>query len=57
VLDVQAHKTGHPSPSRSICFGRAVDAWAAIRPTQPLLVDPRTSERVAMELRIQWTVV
>ena len=45
--DVPTHKTG-TSFSKPVdpLLGQAIDAWAAIRPDQPRLLDPRTGEMI-----------
>lgn len=49
LLDVPAHKTGAPfTKPVDPLVGRAIAAWEVVRPTQPLLLDPRTGERVAL---------
>jgi hypothetical protein len=49
LLDVPAHKTGTPfTKPVDPLVGRAIDAWEAVRPTQPRLLDSRTAERVAL---------
>ena len=49
LLDVPAHKTGTPfTKPVDPLVGRAIDAWETVRPAQPLLLDPRTAERVAL---------
>jgi hypothetical protein len=47
LLDVPTHKTGtaFTKPVDPI-LGRAIDAWAMVRPTQPALRDRRTGEQV-----------
>jgi hypothetical protein len=47
LLDVPAHKTGtaFTKPVDPI-LGHAIDAWQALRPSQPQLLDRRTGERV-----------
>lgn len=47
LLDVPTHKTGtaFTKPVDPI-LGQALDAWAAVRPTQPALRDRRTGEQV-----------
>jgi integrase len=47
LLDVPTHKTGtaFTKPVDPI-LGHAIDAWQAIRPSQPQLLDRRTGERV-----------
>ncbi|HZP54565.1 tyrosine-type recombinase/integrase, partial [Actinocrinis sp.] len=47
LLDVPAHKTG-TSFSKPVdpILGQAIDAWQAIRPDQPRLLDRRTGEMV-----------
>ena len=47
LLDVPAHKTGTAfSKPVDPILGQAVDAWQAIRPDQPRLLDRRTGEMV-----------
>jgi integrase len=47
LLDVPAHKTGAPfTKPVDPLVGRAIEAWEAVRPAQPPLLDPRTGERV-----------
>jgi integrase len=49
LLDVPAHKTGAPfTKPVDPLVGHAIDAWDAVRPTQPRLLDPRTGELVAL---------
>jgi integrase len=49
LLDVPAHKTGAPfTKPVDPLVGRAIEAWEAVRPRQPLLLDPRTGEGVAI---------
>jgi integrase len=44
-LDVPVHKTGTPfTKPVDPLLGRAIAAWEAVRPEQPLLADPRTGE-------------
>ena len=47
LLDVPSHKTGtaFTKPVDSI-MGKAIAEWEAVRPTQPLMLDRRTGERV-----------
>jgi integrase len=47
LLDVPTHKTGtaFTKPVDPI-LGQAIDAWQAIRPEQPAILDRRTGERV-----------
>ncbi|MEY9862952.1 integrase [Catenulispora sp. GAS73] len=47
LLDVPAHKTG-TSFSKPVdpLLGQAIDAWSAVRPDQPRLLDRRTGEMV-----------
>ena len=47
LLDVPAHKTGLPftKPVDRV-VGEAIDAWEAVRPRQPLLLDSKTGEAV-----------
>jgi integrase len=49
LLDVPTHKTGssYTKPVDPL-VGDAIAAWEALRPRQPLLVDRKTGERVAM---------
>jgi integrase len=47
LLDVPAHKTGTAfSKPVDLLLGQAIDAWQAIRPDQPRLLDRRTGEMV-----------
>jgi len=48
-LDVPIHKTGasYTKPVDSV-LGEAIEAWEAVRPEQPLILDRKTGERVAM---------
>ncbi|MBI4519921.1 MAG: tyrosine-type recombinase/integrase [Gemmatimonadetes bacterium] len=49
LLDVPAHKTGAPFTKRvDPLVGRAIETWEAVRPVQPLRLDPRTGERVPL---------
>ena len=49
LLDVPAHKTGAPfTKPVDPLVGRAIETWEAVRPVQPLRLDPRTGERVAL---------
>ena len=49
LLDVPAHKTGAPfTKPVDALVGQAIDAWEAVRPAQPPLLDPRTGEPVAL---------
>ena len=49
LLDVPAHKTGAPfTKPVDALVGQAIDAWEAVRPAQPLLLDRRTGEPVAL---------
>ena len=49
LLDVPAHKTGAPfTKPVDPLVGQAIDAWEAVRPAQPPLLDPRTGELVAL---------
>ena len=49
LLDVPAHKTGAPfTKPVDPLVGRAIETWEAIRPVQPLRLDPRTGEHVAL---------
>ncbi|MDO8478752.1 MAG: tyrosine-type recombinase/integrase [Candidatus Rokubacteria bacterium] len=49
LLDIPAHKTGAPfTKPVDPLVGRAIEAWEAVRPVQPLRLDPRTSERVSL---------
>ena len=47
LLDVPVHKTGtsFTKPVDAV-LGQAIDAWQAIRPEQPPLIDAKTSEVV-----------
>ncbi len=48
LLDVPAHKTGAPfTKPVDALVGQAIEAWEGVRPSQPLVLDRRTSERVA----------
>jgi hypothetical protein len=49
LLDVPTHKTGasYTKPVDPL-LGEAIGAWEAIRPQQPLLIDRKTGERVAV---------
>lgn len=49
LLDVPAHKTGaaFTKPVDPL-VGQAIEAWEAVRPAQPLLLDRRTGELVAL---------
>lgn len=49
LLDVPAHKTG-TSFTKPVdpLVGEAIAAWEAVRPEQPAIVDPRTSELVEL---------
>jgi integrase len=49
LLDIPSHKTGAPfTKPVDPLIGRAIEAWERARPVQPLRVDPRTGERVAL---------
>jgi integrase len=49
LLDVPAHKTGAPfTKPVDALVGQAIEAWQAVRPVQPPLLDPRTGELVAI---------
>jgi len=49
LLDVPAHKTGAPfTKPVDPLVGQAIEAWEALRPTQPPLLDRRTGELVAL---------
>jgi integrase len=49
LLDVPAHKTGAPfTKPVDPLVGQAIDAWEAVRPAQPLLLDRRTGQPVAL---------
>jgi integrase len=49
LLDVPAHKTGAPfTKPVDALVGQAIEAWEAIRPAQPPLLDLRTGELVAL---------
>ena|SRR5437867_1031115 len=49
LLDVPAHKTGAPfTKPVDALVGQAIDAWEAVRPAQPPLLEPRTGELVAI---------
>ncbi|WP_412566704.1 tyrosine-type recombinase/integrase [Streptomyces europaeiscabiei] len=47
LLDVPTHKTGtaFTKPVDPL-LGEAIEAWQAIRPDQPAILDPKTNERV-----------
>jgi len=47
LLDIPVHKTGRAftKPVDSL-VGEAIAAWEAVRPAQPDLIDPKTSEQV-----------
>jgi hypothetical protein len=47
LLDIPAHKTGtaFTKPVDPL-LGQAIEAWQAVRPGQPRLLDRKTSERV-----------
>lgn len=47
LLDIPTHKTGtaFTKPVDPL-LGKAIEAWQAVRPTQPKLLDNKTSERV-----------
>jgi integrase len=49
LLDVPTHKTGtsYTKPVDPL-LGDAIGAWEALRPEQPLLIDRKTGERVAI---------
>jgi integrase len=49
LLDVPTHKTGaaYTKPVDPL-LGEAIAAWEAVRPQQPLLIDRKTGERVAI---------
>jgi hypothetical protein len=49
LLDVPIHKTGtaYTKPVDPV-LGRAINAWEAARPRQPLMLDRRTAERVEL---------
>jgi integrase len=49
LLDVPTHKTGvsYTKPVDPL-LGEAIGAWEAVRPQQPLLIDRKTGERVAV---------
>ncbi len=47
LLDVPIHKTGRAyTKPVDPAVGKAIAAWEAIRPEQPLMIDAKTSERV-----------
>lgn len=48
LLDIPVHKTGaaFTKPVDPL-LGQAIAAWERVRPAQPVLLDPRTGERVA----------
>ena len=47
LLDVPAHKTGLPfTKPVDTLVGEAIDAWEAVRPNQPQLLDAKTGEAV-----------
>jgi integrase len=49
LLDVPAHKTGAPfTKPVDALVGQAIDAWEAVRPAQPPLLDRRTGEPAAL---------
>lgn len=49
LLDIPAHKTGTAfSKPVDPILGQAIDAWQAVRPAQPRLLDRRTGELVDM---------
>jgi integrase len=49
LLDVPAHKTGAPfTKPVDALVGQAINAWEAVRPAQPLLLDRRTGEPAAL---------
>jgi hypothetical protein len=49
LLDVPAHKTGAPfTKPVDPLVGRAIETWEAVRPVQPLRLDPRTGEPVPL---------
>jgi integrase len=47
LLDIPTHKTGtaFTKPVDPI-LGQAIEAWQAVRPDQPAMLDPKTGERV-----------
>jgi integrase len=48
LLDVPTHKTGGPfTKPVDPLVGKAIEAWEAVRPDQPPMLDRKTSERVA----------
>ncbi|HEX2679977.1 MAG TPA: site-specific integrase, partial [Candidatus Dormibacteraeota bacterium] len=48
LLDVPAHKTGAPfTKPVDPLVGQAIEAWEAVRPVQPRLLDRRTGELVS----------
>jgi integrase len=49
LLDIPSHKTGAPfTKPVDPLVGHAIETWEAVRPVQPLRLDPRTGERVAL---------
>ncbi len=49
LLDVPAHKTGAPfTKPVDPLVGQAIEAWEAVRPAQPRLLDLRTGELVTL---------
>lgn len=51
LLDVPAHKTGHPfTKPVDASVGSAIEAWEAVRPDQPLFADRKTGEPVPLLL-------
>lgn len=47
LLDIPVHKTGRAfTKPVDPLVGEAIAAWEAVRPAQPDLIDPKTSERV-----------
>jgi len=58
LLDVPAHKTGAPfTKPVDALVGQAIEAWEAVRPTQPPLLDPRTGELVPILFCLRATPV
>jgi integrase len=47
LLDIPTHKTGHPfTKPVDPLLGKAIEAWQAIRPTQPKFTDRKTGEQI-----------
>ncbi len=58
LLDVPAHKTGAPfTKPVDALVGQAIEAWEAVRPAQPALLDPRTGEVVPILFCLRATPV